>query len=501
MRTAYVAALTATLLGCKMDGPMAGGKDASKPGAPGPDTASSTATTTGTDTATLPGAGDVAIQECAAEAATSCGAAVATQLDLVVANVTTIEESFKPGALALQTEGALRLQDGPQENPCAEFEGEGVLTVAKCQPNLLGVYLDIGKMPLTMARKLIPGVSKLIKDELDRPDGKATGRIVFEDEVHGKGLTTIDYEVLGGTNLRFILDNDDDHLFVDIQSTAQYHLAVRMKNSAAGQPDAFDADVAFADKDNWSTTSRVAHDDCPGEGDGPKNIMIHTVRENGLWKGKSMLYDHSGSDICQTKDHPGQTAWFTDYVGDATQMTAAQYYLSMSDDPASFDFDGGGFDTLCVRIPEHHFCGFLQGGNGPGLRHRNARSGVSRELTIQQCMDCGPSGALSGDALACAGVTQPACEALMGGGTSTTISTGTATESLGDPLELFATITNPFCSQKDGPLGFGAACDSPVSAIANAEFLPSSLWLKPKELRDLSLCIPASLSDPKTCAE
>jgi hypothetical protein len=495
MRIAYVAAVTATVLGCKMDAPLADGKDAGKPATP------ESATATGTATDTAPGAGDVAIQECAAEAATSCGAAVATQLDLVVANVTAVEESFKPGALALQTEGALRLQDGPQDNPCAEFEGEGVLTVAKCQPNLLGVYIDIGKMPLTLARKLIPDVSKLIKSELDRPDGKAAGRIVFEDEVHGKGLTTIDYEVRGSANLRFILDNDDDHLFVDIQSTARYHLAVRMKDGAAGQPDAFEADVSFADKDNWSTTSRVTHDDCPGEGAGPKNIVIHTIREGGLWKGKSMLYDHSGSDICQTKDHPGQTAWFTDYVGDAAQMTAAQYYLSMSDDPASFDFDGGGFDTLCVRIPEHHFCGSINGGGGPGLRSNKARAGISRELTIQQCMDCGPNGTLSGDALACAEVTQAACEALMSGGSSTTVSTGTSTEGLGDSLAAFATITNPFCSQKDGPLDFGVACDSPVSAVANAEFLPVSLWMKPKELRDLGLCIPASLSDPKACAE
>lgn len=232
-------------------------------------------------------------------------------------NIATVESGMIPGSLAVPTTG-LKLEG----NPCAGTDG-----FFDCQPNLLKVYLGMGKNMVGMVSQIVenigPGLEKLgvgAKGSLEITDG---------DE-----FNKVEYDITSATEYKILLHAvAGPALYLDV-ADKRYEIIANLDN----MPDSdkggiLRSVITYTDDTHFNVETAMATDDCdPNDVRAPGNFSMVISRAGDVWTGKSMLFmprwATQGDPTCDME--PTDTTkmgFYTDFVADDDLATASIYFI------------------------------------------------------------------------------------------------------------------------------------------------------------------------------
>ena len=292
--------------------------------------------------------------------------------DSTTANLRTAEENMIPGSLGIAT--ALRLAGG--EDPC-----EGTDGLFDCQPNLLKLYLAMAKNSITITRDVVGNIGTL----LTHLSAGASGSIDIDDSEDD--VTKIDYDVTSfslykilihsskGVFLYLSVDETKDEKVYDVKLDSANVPGDEESNGAVMQ-----IHLLYTDENDLhiesSMTSMACEDD---DVRAPGSFVVRVNKENGVWQGKAMMYSprwlwsESFGDVMTCASEPTSTSkmnFFTDFVGNDTNTTAALYMMpsSISDVDQFASYTAADF---CTNYPSWCVSGHSFGDANPISSYSN----------------------------------------------------------------------------------------------------------------------------------
>jgi hypothetical protein len=275
----------------------------------------------------------------------------------VATNIDTVKSNMLPGSLAISSTSSLALQD---DDPCADSDG-----FIDCQPNLLKLYLAIGKQMVGMTGQMIANSASFINSqEIGSSGSLETG----ETEV-----SKVEYNIPSASEYSLMLHSTNGafmYLSVD-QSGDNPVYQIKFDGSAApdeddGGPAQVSATITYTSDTEFIVDMEMGGSACdPNDVRAPQNIAIYINRNATQWKGKANLYSPRwlGENLsCDTEPSASTSLYmYHDFVGNETNTTAS-LYLASSDLTDKTAYGDWGIEDLCTNFS--NVCG--PGGTGMG---------------------------------------------------------------------------------------------------------------------------------------
>lgn len=237
--------------------------------------------------------------------------------DTTSTNIATVETGMIPGSLAVPT-AALKLEG----NPCDGTDG-----FFDCQPNLLKVYLEMGKNMV----KMVGGVVTNLGPGLEKLGVGAKGSLEIDD---GEEFNKVEYDITSSTEYKILLHAvAGPALYLNVKD-ARYEIVASLDN----MPDSdkgglLRSVIEYTDDTHFTVDTAMSTDDCdPTDVRAPQDFHMIISRAGDLWKGKSMLFMPrwaiSGTPTCDMEPtDTSKMGFYTDFVGDDELATASIYFV------------------------------------------------------------------------------------------------------------------------------------------------------------------------------
>ncbi|MGE0173938.1 MAG: hypothetical protein AB7T49_14170 [Oligoflexales bacterium] len=247
-------------------------------------------------------------------------------------------ETMVPGSLILDAE-ALRLEG---DNPC-----DGTNGFFDCQPNLLKLYLSIGKMMVDLGAE----ITGIVGAELEGKTG--VGSIDVEDDEVGS--TTVDYNITSESKYKLIFSSElGPFVYISVDgSNVDLHVKGENLPPEEGDEEGAPGDITmtldYTDEDTFETKVQLEMGCDDEDVKGPGRFAIDLVRTEGVTQGKAMMYHPRwiGEATCETESTVESSMFiYTDFVGDDTNTTAALYLLS-GNATSTDEFEGYAASEFC----------------------------------------------------------------------------------------------------------------------------------------------------------
>lgn len=240
-------------------------------------------------------------------------------LTTTTSNITTVSQKMVPGSLVIPTE--LHLNGDPCQG----------LSFFACQPNLLKLYLSMGKGMVDNSNAIItqiaPGLAQL--------PGKK-GKITSDDGA------SVDYDITSATVYRLLISSTTGpFISLDVNGNV-YRIQLDSSNSPdedqgegdGGGPAKIETQITYTDENTFSVNLLLNGMACkPDDVQAPGAIGIDIQYANGVAQGKAMMYlpRWMGNNSCETEPTADSKAFiYTDFVGDDSNTTAALYLMKNS---------------------------------------------------------------------------------------------------------------------------------------------------------------------------
>ncbi|WP_141732717.1 hypothetical protein [Oligoflexus tunisiensis] len=251
-------------------------------------------------------------------------------------NIDFVSDNMVPGSLILST--SLNLEG----NPC-----EGTDGFFDCQPQLLKLYLGMGKSMVEMSSTMITQITETFGSF---PDEKGT--------LEGDDGTTVDYEITSDTVFKFLIHSTKGpFMHLDVADNV-YKIKFDGANSDeeegegdGGGPASVETTITYTDENNFEVDLFLDGMECSGNDvQAPASIAINIKYVEGVAQGKAMMYlpRWLGNNTCETTP-TAETKMFiyTDFAGDSTNTTGALYMVknTISDVSAFSDWEVADFCT------------------------------------------------------------------------------------------------------------------------------------------------------------
>ena len=240
------------------------------------------------------------------------------ELELTANNIKTVADNMVPGSLVVETDSSLALND----NPCADTDG-----FFDCQPNLIKLYLDIGKHMVQNTAEIVGALSQ-VAGFLENGKGSHTG----------ENGVTVDYNISAGDNFKMLFSaGEQPYLFLEANG-GEYDLRFdsSLDPQSTDETDGkINTKINFTDDNNFNVNLSFHGIDCdPSDVRAPAAISIDIVMVEGVAQGKSMMYMPRwvGDELtCESEPTSSSKIFlYTDFVGDDEKTTAALYLLNDS---------------------------------------------------------------------------------------------------------------------------------------------------------------------------
>lgn len=255
----------------------------------------------------------------------------------VTGNIAIVQENMVPGSLVVGGSSSLLLtqDDG---NPCADADD-----FFDCQPNLLKLYMGMGKQMVGMVNQIVKEIGTGLFASVEIPNFEDADIEDCDDlniDEEGDDVKRVQYCVKSGSDFRIILDTATGaFIYLDVDDKT-YTLKFNGENAPeedgddGGGPGKIEAVVNYVSESEFSVNVTLAEMACdPNDVAAPGDVIIKIDVKDGVWKGKAMMYHPrwmgSGSELACTDTPTDSTAIgiYTDFVGDATNTTAAVHLL------------------------------------------------------------------------------------------------------------------------------------------------------------------------------
>ncbi|MGE0174988.1 MAG: hypothetical protein AB7T49_19500 [Oligoflexales bacterium] len=246
-------------------------------------------------------------------------------------NISTVSENMVPGSLEASME--LRLEGDPCEGTDGFFD---------CQPNLLKLYLGLGKTMVEQSNTIISAVTEAFGD---LPNNKGT--------VEGDDGESLEYDITSSTEFKLLISSaDGPFVHLDVNDNVY---KIQFDSANMGEEDAgiakVTATITYTDEENFAVDFVMDGMECNDDDvQAPGAIAINIQHTDGVAQGKAMMYmpRWMGDNTCESTPTSETKAFiYTDFVGDDTNTTAAVYALkdSVSNADSFSDYEMSDFCT------------------------------------------------------------------------------------------------------------------------------------------------------------
>ena len=245
-----------------------------------------------------------------------------TKLDDLTATTSTqlaqVESHMIPGSLVTTNPS----QNLSGEGPCAGTEG-----FFDCQPNLLKLYLGMGKSMVTMSKQLVAAVGPSLS-QLPAPSSGTVSQTAGDGNIQ-----SIDYHVSSASEFSILLHTALGPLLeLDVAGNI-YTIRGDTSKSADGGAAKLSAVITYNDENNFTVDLKLVGMECKADDiRAPQNIAIKIQVKDGVWQGKSMLYlprwlVAEGTTCSFEPNDTSRMFFYSDFVGDDSQSTISIYFI------------------------------------------------------------------------------------------------------------------------------------------------------------------------------
>lgn len=234
-------------------------------------------------------------------------------------NISAVESGMIPGSLAVPASTGLKLQGS---NPCAGTNG-----FFDCQPNLLKVYLGMGKNMVSMVSQIVTNVGPAI----EKFGAGAKGSVEMDA---GDDFSKIDYDITDSANFKILMHvTAGPALYLSVADGHYEVIADIGLMPDADKGGKLHSVIEYTDDTHFTVATNFFTEDCdPTDVRAPQNFDMNIARAGDVWKGKAMLYmprwATAGDPTCDmVPTDTSKLGFYTDFVGDDAVSTASIYFI------------------------------------------------------------------------------------------------------------------------------------------------------------------------------
>ena len=266
----------------------------------------------------------LAISGCGKDTATGSGGGVsrlANQISDISGHLVPQSLSFTQ---TLAATGAGEVYGALNSDPCNGGD------LFACQPVLVRIYISLNKMFSDQATAILTVVSSKLGVLADGATGGVTetDAIIYYSKVNDGNFSILAKTNPGGAP--FFYASLAGSVF-----TVKIDIANMPGGTGGGGPTqgVFEITGTYTDTDSWNVITHMAGMDCQADDVGaPGSLRVQVTKANGVWKGKTMMYNPqfgaSGGTNCATPvtDSTAMTL-YTDFVADDLAAKASVYAM------------------------------------------------------------------------------------------------------------------------------------------------------------------------------
>lgn len=347
-------------------------------------------------------------------------------------NLKVVESDFVPESIsedgsltASSVPGKVHSKGGPEKDDICKD-----LDFIECQPRLIRAYMKWGRFAVALTHKLVFDVAVALKDTPDDSNGSVN---LPEEKL------TVQYNKTSLKVFEFlILTNNQPAGYVKAND-GEYHIQLDIslleKNDPNSKGGKVDIAVNFTDKKNWTSKMSITEALCDTlEPDAPESIVIDVQRQDGIWKGQTLLYngistaakEDQSCDLAANDDDA--LTVYTEFAANRQVAKAGMFLMKRTKNDVS-DIANFGINNYCDNYAD-----------------------LCQKLADE------------------IGSTPALVDAYLNG------------------------LQNPYCMQRGSrDVTFNSDCSSHSEDIGSASFLPNSNWITPFDFYQMTIDLPNQL--------